>query len=119
MSQNIMKFTEFLSSFSWWFMIAILIALVIMVGAIIYIMYIEKRNMSWLNQRKATVQAVYSMKKIPFIYNIQTKIANKIAITNTATRQENEKYALYVLICYSFSYGNWYCYSLDDFYYIL
>lgn len=98
MSQKMLNMSKFLSEFSNIFLIVAAIALVIMIGVIIYIMYVEKRNTSWLNQRKATVQAVYSMKRIPFIYNIQTKIANKIAITNTATRQENEKYALYVLI---------------------
>jgi len=98
MSDNMLKFSSWINSFGTSFLILIACILVILIGIVIYIIYIEKRNTSWLNQRKATVKAVYSLKRFPFIYSIQTKIANKIAITNTGTRQENEKYALYVML---------------------
>ena len=97
MSDNMFRFLSGISGAGNGILIAIISAIVILIGIVIYIAYVEKRNTSWLNQRKATVKAVYSLKRFPLIYSIQTRIANKLAITNTGTRQENEKYALYVM----------------------
>ena len=62
-------------------LIFIIIAVVILLIAVIYIMYVEKRNSSWLTQRESTIKAVYSLKSFPLLYKIQTRIANKFAIT--------------------------------------
>ena len=78
-------------------LIFVAVLIVALIGIVIYITYTEKKNSAWLNQRKSSVKAVYSLKNVPILYNIQTKIANKFAITNTGSRQENEKYALYVM----------------------
>lgn len=88
---------DFLEAAGTRLLIFIGVFLVILLGLVIYITYEEHKNTAWLNQRKSSVKAVYSLKNIPFLYNIQTKIANKFAITNTGSRQENEKYALYVM----------------------
>lgn len=98
MSDKMLAFFDFLGEFSQSFLIFSAVILVVLIITVIYVIYVEKRNTSWLNQRKATVKATYSLKKVPFFYNIQIKIANKIAITNAGTRQENERYALYVMI---------------------
>ncbi len=78
-------------------LVFILVAIFILLAVVVYIVYVEKKNSSWLNQRQSAIKAVYSLKSVPFLYSIQTKIANKFAITNTGTKQENEKYALYVM----------------------
>lgn len=98
MSNELISLANFLNGFGSKFLIFLAIAIVALVCSIVYIVYIEKKNSAWLNQRKSTVKAVYSLKKFPILYKIQTRIANKFAITNTGSRQENEKYALYVMI---------------------
>lgn len=98
MSDAMLNISNILNNIGNVILLAVVCILVILIGIVIYIIYVEKRNSSWLNQRKATVKAVYSLKRFPLLYSIQTKIANKLAITNTGTRQENEKYALYVLV---------------------
>lgn len=97
MTENMIWLIDFLSDFGVGFLIVIATLIVILLGVFVYILYTEKKNSAWLAQRKNTVKAVYSLKNIPFLYKIQTRIANKFAITNTGTRQENEKYALYVM----------------------
>ncbi len=97
MTENLILVADFLSRFGTKLLIFIIVALVILIAVAVYITYVEKRNSAWLNQRKSSVKAVYSLKRMPLLYSIQTKIANKFAITNTASRQENEKYALYVM----------------------
>lgn len=97
MSGDILKTANIMTNLGSSIIIFIVIALIVLLAVVIYIMYVEKRNSSWLNQRENAIKAVYSLKKIPFLYAIQTRIANKFAITNTGTRQENEKYALYVM----------------------
>lgn len=97
MSGDIIKTANIMTNLGSSIIIFISISIVILLAVVIYILYVEKRNSSWLNQRENAIKAVYSLKKIPFLYSIQTRIANKFAITNTGTRQENEKYALYVM----------------------
>ncbi len=97
MSENFLLAVDWFRGFGHGLLIFILVAVVILLGIAIYITYTEKKNSAWLNQRKSSVRAVYSLKNIPILYGIQTRIANKFAITNTGTRQENEKYALYVM----------------------
>jgi len=97
MSDNFLLVVDFFSGFGQGLLIFLAIVLVILVGVVAYITYAEKKNSAWLTQRKNTVKAVYSLKSVPLLYNIQTRIANKFAITNTGSRQENEKYALYVM----------------------
>jgi len=97
MSESMLSVANWFSNFGSSLLIFIAVLLVILVGVVCYLVYTEKKNSAWLNQRKSTVKAVYSLKDFPLLYNIQTRIANKFAITNTASRQENEKYALYVM----------------------
>jgi len=98
MSEKLNIIVDFLSRVGGSLLIIIPITLVILIGILIYIIFVEKRNRAWLEQRKSSVKAVYSLKSMPLLYKIQTRIANKFAITNTASRQENEKYALYVMV---------------------
>lgn len=97
MPGDTLQVADIMSSVGSSLIIFIIVAIVVLLAVVIYIMYVEKRNSSWLNQRESSIKAVYSLKSIPFLYTIQTRIANKFAITNTGTRQENEKYALYVM----------------------
>ena len=97
MSENLLFIIDSLSGLGNGLLVFILIAVIILIGAVVYIIYTEKKNSAWLNQRQSSVKAVYSLKRVPILYDIQTRIANKFAITNTASRQENEKYALYVM----------------------
>ena len=97
MSGDVLQTANIMNKIGSSLLIFIVVAVVVLLIAAVYIIYVEKRNSSWLNQRESSIKAVYSLKKIPFLYSIQTKIANKFAITNTGTRQENEKYALYVM----------------------
>ena len=97
MSGDVLEVTNALNKFGSSLLIFIVVAIIVLLGIVVYVMFVEKRNSSWLNQRDNAIKAVYSLKKFPFLYAIQTKIANKFAITNTGTRQENEKYALYVM----------------------
>jgi len=75
-----------------------IIVVVILILSLIYILYVENKSRAWLGNREHTAKMMFSLKKIPFLYTIQTKIANKLAIANTASRQENEKYAIYVMV---------------------
>lgn len=79
-------------------LIIVVVSIILLLGIVAYIIYVEKKNSAWLNKRESTVKAVYSLKNFPLLYTIQSRIANKFAITNTGTRQENEKYALYVIV---------------------
>lgn len=97
MSWDVVEVANALNKFGSSMLIFIIVAIIILLGIVVYVMFVEKRNSSWLNQRENAIKAVYSLKKFPFLYAIQTRIANKFAITNTGTRQENEKYALYVM----------------------
>ena len=97
MSGDVLKAANIMSKLSSSLLIIVLIAIIVLIIAVVYIIFLEKRNSSWLNKRESDIKASYSLKKIPFLYAIQTRIANKFAITNTGTRQENEKYALYVI----------------------
>jgi len=97
MSDNSRFLMDFFINIGNSLIIFIFVALIALIGGLVYIIYVGKKNSAWLNQRKDTVKAVYSLKGFPMLYNIQTKIANKFAITNTGSRQENEKYALYVM----------------------
>jgi len=97
MSETLLSIVDSLNEIGMGLLIFILVLVVILIGIAGYIIYTEKKNSAWLNQRKSSVKAVYSLKSIPFLYSIQTRIANKFAITNTGSRQENEKYALYVM----------------------
>ncbi len=97
MSEISLLITDWFVEFGYGLLIFIAVAVVMLIGILIYITYIEKKNSAWLNQRKSSVKAVYSLKNIPILYGIQTRIANKFAITNTGSRQENERYALYVM----------------------
>lgn len=97
MSGDILQTANLMANLGNGMLIAIIIAIIVLVVVATYTLYIEKKNSSWLNQRENAIKAVYSLKKIPFLYTIQTRIANKFAITNTGSRQENEKYALYVM----------------------
>lgn len=69
-----------------------------LLGVYAYILYKDKKNRAWLNKREAAVKETISLKKYPLLYKLQSKIAYKLAITNTGTKQENEQYALYVLV---------------------
>jgi len=97
MTERTLAILDWVIDVSSGFVVVILILILLALVGAIYITYVEKKNSAWLNQRKSSVKAVYSLKSIPFLYNIQTRIANKFAITNTGSRQENEKYALYVM----------------------
>ena len=97
MSDRFLILVDFISNFGQGLLIFLAIVLLVLIGVVAYITYTEKKNSAWLSQRKSSVKAVYSLKSIPFLYKIQTRIANKFAITNTGSRQENEKYALYVM----------------------
>lgn len=74
------------------------IGMVILVISLIYVLYVENKSRAWLGKREQGAKMVFSLKNIPFLYGIQTKIANKLAIANTASRQENETYAIYVMV---------------------
>src|SRR5574344_1742554 len=97
MSGEILQTAGIMNKFGNSILVFTIIMIVVLLGVVMYIMFLEKRNSAWLNRRESTVKAVYSLKKFPALYAVQTRIANKFAITNTGTRQENEKYALYVI----------------------
>lgn len=97
MDNNVLQTADIMANIGSCLLVFIVVAVAVLLIVVAYIVYVEKRNSSWLNQRQSAIKAVYSLKGIPFLYAIQTKIANKFAITNTGTRQENEKYALYVM----------------------
>lgn len=97
MGGNAIQTADIMTKLGSGLLVFILVAIFILLAVVVYILYVEKKNSSWLNQRQSAIKAVYSLKSVPFLYSIQTKIANKFAITNTGTRQENEKYALYVM----------------------
>lgn len=78
--------------------IIVTIFLIALILVLLYVIYVEKRSSAWLSQREHTAKMVFSFKSVPFLYSIQTKIANKLAIANTASKQENEKYAIYVMV---------------------
>ena len=69
-----------------------------LIAVYIYMDYKDRKATSWINKRENAVKTAISLKKYPLLYKIQSKIAFKLAITNTSSRQENEQYALYVLI---------------------
>ena len=75
-----------------------IIALVILIISLVYVMYVEHKSRAWLGKREQNAKTLFSLKNIPFLYGIQTRIANKLAIANTASRQENEQYAIYVML---------------------
>lgn len=97
MGDNAIQTADIMTKLGSGLLVFILVAVFILLAVVVYIIYVEKKNSSWLNQRQSAIKAVYSLKSVPFLYSIQTKIANKFAITNTGTKQENEKYALYVM----------------------
>ena len=97
MGGNAIQTADIMTKLGSGLLVFIVVAIFILLVVVAYIVYVEKKNSSWLNQRQSAIKAVYSLKSVPFLYSIQTKIANKFAITNTGTRQENEKYALYVM----------------------
>ncbi len=112
MGDNAIQTADIMTKLGSGLLVFILVAVFILLAVVVYIIYVEKKNSSWLNQRQSAIKAVYSLKSVPFLYSIQTKIANKFAITNTGTKQENEKYALYVMafigiMAISIVYGLW------------
>jgi len=91
----LLDFTSGLGNNLFIFVIVMVVALIV---ALAYILYVEKRSSAWLGQREHGAKMVYSLKNIPVLYALQTRIANKLAIANTASKQENEKYAIYVIV---------------------
>ena len=71
MSEYLVKFVDSMSNFGPVLLIVIGILVVLLIGIFCYLIYIEKRNSAWLNQRKSSVKAVYSLKRIPVLYSIQ------------------------------------------------
>ena len=69
-----------------------------MLGVYLFMAYNDRKNKAWLNRRENNAKMSVSLKKYPLLYKLQSKIAYKLAITNTATRQENEQYAIYVIV---------------------
>jgi len=69
-----------------------------LLGIYLYMLYSDRKNRAWMNKRDSMAKATLSLKKYPVLYRLQSKIAYKLAITNTATRQENEQYAIYVIL---------------------
>ena len=69
-----------------------------LLGVYVYMLYKDKKNKAWLNKRENVAKASFSFKKYPLLYKLQSKIAYKLAITNTGTKQENEQYAVYVIL---------------------
>ena len=49
-------------------LVFILVAIFILLAVVVYIVYVEKKNSSWLNQRQSAIKAVYSLKSAPFLY---------------------------------------------------
>jgi len=98
MTERELRLAEFINGIGDHLLVFVIIAVVALVAALIYIVYVEKRSSAWLSQREHTAKMVFSLKNMPFLYSVQTKIANKLAIANTASKQENEKYAIYVIV---------------------
>lgn len=98
MTERKVRLLEFFSGLSDNLFIFIIVAVVALIVALVYVIYVENKSSAWLGQREHTAKMVFSFKEIPFLYAIQTKIANKLAIANTASKQENEKYAIYVMV---------------------
>ena len=69
-----------------------IIAIVTLTISLIYILYVERKSRAWLGRREQDAKMIFSLKSIPWLNAIQTRIANKLAIANTASRQENEQY---------------------------
>ena len=73
------------------------IMILVLVGVYAYLLYVEKKNTSWIDKQASHARMAYSFKKIKFIGWLQGKMAMKLAITNTGTKQDNERYAIVAL----------------------
>jgi len=74
-----------------------LIMIIVLAGVYAYLLYVEKKNTSWIDKQASHAKMAYSFKKIKFIGWLQEKMATKLAITNTGTKQDNERYAIVAL----------------------